>query len=70
MSEPLEWKEVKQFGLGKIAQEVDKLTKQVVVKEIEGIGSKLKMLQAMGVVNNNEKLNKILSEIEKLRTLK
>ena len=70
MSEPLEWKEVNQFGVGKIAQEVDKLAKQVVAREMEGIGSKLKMLQTMGIVNNNEKLNKILSEIEKLRTLK
>jgi len=69
MSEPLEWKPVNQFGIGKITQQIDTLTKQIVVKQVEDIGSKLKMLETMGVVNKqgSEQLKKIFNEIEKLK---
>ena len=71
MSEQLEWKEVDQFGIGKIMQEVDGLTKQIVVNEINEIGAKLKMLETMGIVQkDNEQLKQILSEIERLRAVK
>jgi hypothetical protein len=69
MGEPLEWKPVNQFGIGKITQQIDTLTKQIVVKQVEDIGSKLKMLETMGVVNKqgSEQLKKIFNEIEKLK---
>ena len=71
MDEKLQWKEMNQFGINKIMQDVDVLTKQVIVNEINDIGAKLKMLETMGIVQkDNEQLKQILNEIEKLRLSK
>jgi len=70
-NEKLEWQEVNQLGIGKIAENVDILTKQVIMNEINEVGAKLKMLETMGIVHkDNPQLKQILEEIEKLKAIR
>ena len=66
MAEPLQWQQPEKLGISNVLQNVEKLTKQVVQREMVDISNKIGMLETMGVIKDTEKFKKIKEQMEQL----
>lgn len=60
------WERRERLNISKIGDEIEKLSKEVVNRQVADINNQIQMLQRMGLVKDNEKFNALQEKMKQL----